>query len=371
MSMENARRILQRDPNPHLFRPLALRSVTVRNRIMMSPMCQYSAADGLADDWHFAHLAARAVGGAGIVCVEATHVEPRGRITKHCLGLWKDEQRDRLARIAAFIAAQGAVPAIQIGHAGRKASVSRPWEGTLPLKADEGGWTVIGPSAEPYAAGFPAPVAMTEETITEVKDAFVAATRRAREAGFQILELHAGHGYLFHQFFAPVSNHRTDRYGGSLDNRVRFLMETIDAVRTEWPHELPLFIRVSLTDWVQDGWDVEEGLALCRMLKARGDVDLIDCTSGGNDARQRIAIHPGYQVPLSERVRREVGIATGAVGLISSPETAEEIVANGRADLVILGRVLLFNPHWPLHAANALKAKNMSWPMQYERSNIF
>jgi 2,4-dienoyl-CoA reductase-like NADH-dependent reductase (Old Yellow Enzyme family) len=371
MSVENARRILQRDPDPYLFRSLALRSVTVRNRIMMSPMCQYSATDGLADDWHFAHLAARAVGGAGIVCVEATHVEPRGRITRHCLGLWNDEQRDRLGRIAAFITSQGAVPAIQIGHAGRKASVSRPWEGTLPLRDGEGGWTVIGPSAEPYAQGFPVPVAMTAEMIAEVKDAFAAATRRAREAGFKILELHAGHGYLFHQFFAPASNRRIDEYGGSLDNRVRFLMETVDVVRAEWPQELPLFVRVSLTDWVSDGWDVGEGLVLCRMLQARGDVDLIDCTSGGNDARQRIAIHPGYQVPLAERVKREVGIATGAVGLISSPEAAEEIVANGRADLVILGRAMLFNPHWPLHAANALKAKNVSWPVQYERSNIF
>ncbi|MGD9920261.1 MAG: NADH:flavin oxidoreductase/NADH oxidase [Pseudorhodoplanes sp.] len=371
MNVENARRILQRDPNPHLFRQLALRSVSARNRIMLSPMCQYSATDGLANDWHYAHLAARAVGGAGIVCVEATHVEPRGRITGHCLGLWNDEQRDALARIAAFVAQQGAVPAIQIGHAGRKASVSRPWEGTLPLKEDAGGWTVIGPSDVPYAQGFPVPLAMDSETIAQVKEAFRMAARRARIAGFKILELHAGHGYLFHQFFAPVSNRRTDEYGGSLDNRARLLLETIDVVRTEWPLELPLFVRISLTDWVPGGWDIGEGLTLCRMLRARGDVDLIDCTSGGNDARQRIEIHPGYQVPLAERVRREVGIATGAVGLIGSPEMAEEVVANGRADLVILGRALLSNPHWPLHAANALKAKNVSWPVQYERSNIF
>jgi 2,4-dienoyl-CoA reductase-like NADH-dependent reductase (Old Yellow Enzyme family) len=371
MGMENARRVLQRDPDPHLFRPLAFRDVTIRNRIMMSPMCQYSAIDGLAGDWHFAHLAARAVGGAGIVCVEATHVEPRGRITKHCLGLWSDAQRDVLARIAVFIAAQGAVPAIQIGHAGRKASVSRPWEGTLPLKDGEGAWTVIAPSAEPFAQGSPVPVAMTEDMIAETKDAFASAARRAREAGFRILELHAGHGYLFHQFFAPVSNRRTDRYGGSFDNRVRLLMETIDVVRAEWPQDLPLFVRISLTDWVPGGWDLDESLELCRLLKARGDVDLIDCSSGGNDSRQRIAIHPGYQVPFAERVRREIGIATGAVGLISSPEAAEEIVANGRADLVILGRAMLFNPHWPLHAANALKARNVSWPVQYERSNIF
>ena len=371
MTTENARRILQRDPNPHLFRPFTIRTVTARNRIMMSPMCQYSATDGLTDDWHFAHLAARAVGGAGIVCVEATHVEARGRITKHCLGIWNDEQRDRLARIANFVGAQGAVPAIQIGHAGRKASMTRPWEGTQPLQAGDGGWQVIGPSAEPYAQGFPRPVEMSEAVIVEVIAAFRKAARRAREAGFRILELHAGHGYLFHQFFAPISNRRTDHYGGSLANRARLLMETIDAVRFEWPEDLPLFIRVSLTDWVPGGWDIEEGIALCGMLKARGDVDLIDCTSGGNDVRQRISIHPGYQIPLAERVRREAGIPTAAVGLISSPEAAEEAIANGRADLVVLGRMLLFDPYWPLHAAKTLKARNMIWPVQYERSNIF
>jgi 2,4-dienoyl-CoA reductase-like NADH-dependent reductase (Old Yellow Enzyme family) len=371
MTMENTRRILQRDAHPHLFRPLALRSVMIRNRVMMSPMCQYSASDGLADDWHFAHLAARAVGGAGIVFVEATHVEPRGRITKHCLGLWNDAQRDRLARIAAFIAAQGAVPAIQIGHAGRKASVSRPWEGTRPLHANDGAWEVIGPSPLPYAEGFPRPRAMDDALIAEVIGAFRTAARRAREAGFRVLELHAGHGYLFHQFFSPLSNQRNDRYGGTFENRVRLLMETIDAVRAEWPSELPLFVRLSMTDWVEGGWDVDEAIDLCRRIKTGGAVDLIDCTSGGNDPRQRIPIHPGYQVPFAERVRREAGIATAAVGLISSPEAAEEIIANGRADIVVLGRMLLYDPYWPLHAANALKAKTVSWPVQYERANIF
>lgn len=371
MTMENARRILQREPHPHLFRPLTLRTIIARNRIMMSPMCQYSAVDGVSDDWHFAHLAARAVGGAGVVCVEATHVEPRGRITKHCLGLWNDEQRDQLARIAAFVETQGAVPAIQIGHAGRKASVSRPWEGTRPLQENEGAWEVIGPSAEAYAEGFPVPRAMDARLIAEVIGAFLQAARRAREAGFKILELHAGHGYLFHQFFSPLSNRRIDHYGGSLENRVRLLVETIAAVRHEWPAEFPLFIRLSLTDCVPGGWDVEEAIELCGLLKARGNVDLIDCTSGGNDPRQRMSIHPGYQVPFAERVRRDVGIPTAAVGLISSPETAEEIIANGRADLVVLGRMLLFDPYWPLHAANTLKAKNVSWPVQYERANIF
>lgn len=371
MSTENARRILQRDPQPHLFRSLTLRSIHVRNRIMMSPMCQYSAHDGLSNDWHFAHLAARGVGGTGIVCVEATHVEPRGRITKYCLGLWSDEQRDRLARIAAFIERQGAVPAIQIGHAGRKASVTRPWEGTLPLTHADRAWEVIGPSAVPYADRSPVPKAMDDASIAEVILAFRHSARRAREAGFKILDLHAGHGYLFHQFLSPLSNERADRYGGSFENRVRLLIEAIDAVRREWPANLPLFVRLSVTDWVPGGWDIEEAIKLCRLLKERGDVDLIDCTSGGNHPAPRIPIHPGYQVPFAEPVRREAGIATAAVGLISAAEAAEEIIANGRADLVVIGRKLLFNPYWPLHAADALKAKTVPWPVQYERGNIF
>ena len=367
MVMENAR--MKRETSPRLFRPLALRSVIMRNRIMMSPMYQYSATDGLTDDWHFAHLAARAVGGVGIVCVEATHVELRGRITKHCLGLWNDAQRDRLTRIAAFVSAQGAVPAIQIGHAGRKASVSRPWEGTQPLRADDGAWEIIGPSPQPFAEGSPAPRVMDEPQISEVTHAVRAAARRAREAGFKILEPHARHGYLFHQFFSPLSNSRTDRYGAPFENRIRLLMETVDAVREEWPPDLPL--RLSMTDWVDGGWDLPESVELCRRLTARGYVDLIDCTSGGNDARQRIPIHPGYQGPFAERVRRETGIATAAVGLISSPEAAEEIIANQRADIVVMGRMLLNDPYWPLHAANALKAKNVCWQVQYERANIF
>jgi 2,4-dienoyl-CoA reductase-like NADH-dependent reductase (Old Yellow Enzyme family) len=371
MSTENARGVLQRDPVPHLFRPLTLRSVEARNRIMMSPMCQYSAQDGLADDWHFAHLAARAVGGAGIVCVEASHVEPRGRITKHCLGLWNDEQRDRLARIAAFIAAQGAVPAIQIAHSGRKGSVSPPWEGTQPLTAADGAWEAIAPSPLSFGNRTTALRAMDNATIAEVIAAFRQATRRAREAGFKIVELHAAHGYLINEFLSPLSNRRTDRYGGSFENRLRFLFETIDAVRQEWPADLPLFVRLSVTDWVPGGWDIKDTIRLSRALKERGDVDLIDCSSGGNDPAQRVPTHPGYQVPYAERVRREAEIATAAVGLISAPEAAEEIIANGRADLVALGRVLLFDPYWPLHAAKTLKAKTVPWPPQYERAGIF
>ncbi len=371
MSTENARRVLQRDSTPELLRALPLRSVATRNRIMMSPMCQYSAQDGLADDWHFAHLAARAVGGAGIVCVEASHVEARGRITKHCLGLWSDEQRDRLARIAAFVAAQGAVPAIQLAHAGRKGSVSRPWEGTQPLTEADGAWEAIAPSAIPFGNRTTALRAMDDAVIAEVIAAFRQAACRAREAGFKIVELHAAHGYLINEFLSPSSNQRTDRYGGSFENRARFLFETLDAIRREWPADLPLFVRLSVTDWAPGGWDIEDTIRLCRMLKARGDVDLIDCSSGGNDPAQRVPSHPGYQVPFAERVRREAGIATAAVGLISAPEAAEEIIANGRADLVALGRILLFDPYWPLHAATKLKAKTVPWPLQYERASIF
>ncbi len=371
MSVENARRILQRERNPHLFRPLKLRSVTVRNRIMMSPMCQYSADDGLPNEWHSHHLATRAVGGAGIVCVEASHVEARGRITKHCLGLWNDAQRDRLAAVAAFVVQQGAVPGIQLAHAGRKGSVSRPWEGTLSLQANDGAWEVLGPSPLPYADGFAVAREMDAHLIDEVIDAFGQAARRACAAGFRFLELHAGHGYLLHQFLSPLSNRRTDRYGGSRENRMRLLLETVDAVREAWPRELPLSVRLSVTDWIEGGWDVDDSVALARVLKETGDVDLIDASSGGLDPRQRIPVHPGYQVPFAERIRREAGIATAAVGLISSPEAAEEIIANGRADLVVLGRMLLNDPYWPLHAAKALRAESVAWPVQYERANIF
>ena len=371
MSRENARRILVRDPTPHLFRPLTLRSVQMPNRIMMSPMCQYSAEDGLAGDWHFVHLAARAVGGAGIVCVEACHVEARGRITKHCLGLWNDEQRDRLARMAAFVSSQGAVPAIQIAHSGRKGSVSRPWEGTQPLSEADGAWETVCPSAVPFGDRKTALREMDEALIAEVIDAFRQSTGRAREAGFKVLELHAAHGYLINEFLSPLSNKRTDRYGGSFENRIRFLLETIDAIRREWPADLPLFVRISATDWIEGGWSIEDSVRLCRALKERGDVDLVDCSSGGNDPAQRVPSYPGYQVPFAERLRREAMIATAAVGLISAPEAAEEIIANERADLVTLGRILLFDPYWPLHATKTLKSKTVSWPLQYERANIF
>lgn len=368
---ENERRIYKPSRQPVLFQPITFRSVTARNRIMLSPMCQYSAEAGMPNDWHVAHLTARAAGGVGILCVEATHVSPEGRITPNCLGLWNDDQRDALARIAAMARSLGAVPAIQIGHAGRKASVSRPWEGTKPIPVGAGGWETIGPSALPQTPDAPAPRAMDAAEIARVTDDFRAGARRAREAGFAVLEVHAAHGYLLHSFLSPLSNTREDAYGGPLENRARFLMEVLDAVRSEWPNDLPLFVRISATDWVEGGLTIADSVALARRLAARGDVDLIDCSSGGVSAAQRIHPYPGYQVPFAERIRREAGIATGAVGLISAPQQAEEIVAGGRADLVILGRVMLFDPNWPLHAANALRAEGVSWPVQYERANIF
>lgn len=368
---ENARRILQRTREPILFTPMTFRSVTARNRIMMSPMCQYSAVDGLPNDWHFGHIAARAAGGCGIVCVEATHVTAQGRITPGCLGLWNDAQRDALARLSAVIAANGAVPAIQLGHAGRKASVSRPWEGTKPLAPAQGGWETIAPSPLPQTPEAPAPREMTSDDIAELLDAFRHATRRAREAGFRILEVHAAHGYLVHSFLSPLSNRRTDRWGGSLENRARLLLELLDVVRAEWPQELPLFVRISAVDWKEGGLELADSIALARMLAARGDVDLVDCSSGGVAHDQVIHPYPGYQVPFAEAIRREAGIATGAVGLISTPAQAEEIVAGGRADLVLLGRILLNDPHWPLRAAKTLRATSLPWPVQYERGDIY
>jgi 2,4-dienoyl-CoA reductase-like NADH-dependent reductase (Old Yellow Enzyme family) len=371
-SGENERRILRRDPNPHLFRPISFRSVTARNRIMLSPMCQYSAGpEGLANSWHATHLGARAAGGAGIVCTEAVHVEPRGRITPHDLGIWNDEQAERLAPIAEFIVGQGAVPAIQIGHAGRKASVARPWEGAKPLSTRAGGWEVVAPSALAYADDWGVPHALDIGEVCRQIELMALAARRARAAGFQVLEIHAAHGYLIHQFYSPLSNVRDDMYGGDFDGRIRFLLHCVEAVRAEWPAELPLFVRLSATDWVEGGWTLDDTIRLAIRLRELGTVDLIDCSSGGADPRQQIPIHPGYQIPLARAVRQQAGIATGAVGLINAPDLAESVVANGDADLVLLGRGLLADPVWPLRAAASLKAHGVAWPVQYERSNIF
>lgn len=372
MAVENARRILRPARDPHLFRPMALRSVTARNRIMVAPMCQYSATDGVPNDWHMQHLGSRAVGGAGIVFTEATHVEAIGRITPRCLGLWNDDQRDAFVPIVALIARQGAVPAIQLAHAGRKASTSPPWEGTRPLPPGKGGgWQPIGPSPLPFAEGYTTPTEMSTADIAALAEAFAASTARAREAGFELVEIHGAHGYLIHSFLSPLSNRRADAYGGSVSNRARLLLEVVDAVRGEWPDDLPLFVRLSCSDWVDGGVTVEDTIEVARLLRETGKVDLIDCSSGGGDPRQQVPFHPGYQVPFAEAVRREADIPTAAVGLISRPEHAEEILANGRADLIALARAVLADPYWPLHAAKILGAENPPWPRQYERGNIY
>lgn len=353
---------------PLLFQPISFRSVTARNRIAVSPMCQYCAEDGLGDDWHVQHLGARAAGGPGIVFSEATHVSAPGRITHHCLGLWTPEHQAFLTRLAAVITLCGAVPGIQLAHAGRKASCRRPWEGGAPIPPDQGGWVPLAPSPIPMTAGGPDPHMLSAQEIAGVIGEFVATTRMAREAGFRVLELHAAHGYLLHSFLSPVSNHRNDAYGGDLAGRARLLMETLDAIRTEWPDDLPLFVRLSCSDWTPGGLTIDHIVQVCRWLAERGDVDLIDCSSGGVARDQKIpSLHPGYQVPFADAVRRGAGIATGAVGLITEPTHAAEIVANERADIVLLARTVLADPGWPIRAAKALGVKP-DLPPQYQRA---
>ncbi|MCE9641730.1 MAG: NADH:flavin oxidoreductase/NADH oxidase [Betaproteobacteria bacterium] len=367
---ENERKVFQRDRTPHIFRPIEFRSVRVRNRITMSPMCQYSAENGVAGDWHFQHLCSRAVGGAGIVFTESVAIEPRGLITSHCLGLWNDEQRDAYARITKFVKEAGAVPAIQLSHSGRKGAVGRPWEGGKPLTKEQGAWPLIAPSALAFGDGYQVPTAMDADTIAKTIELYAIAARRAREAGFQLIEVHAAHGYIAHEFLSPLANQRTDRYGGSFENRTRFLLEAIAAVRSEWPDDMPLFVRISATDWVEGGWDLESSVQLAQALKATGKVDLIDCSSGGLVQKQKPVIHPGYQVPFAAAVRSRAGIATSAVGMIYSPDMAEQIVANGQADMVSLGRAMLIDPYWPQRAAKVLRAE-VNWPAQYERGDIY
>ena len=354
---------------PHLFDPLTVRSITLRNRIGVSPMCQYSAADGVANDWHLVHLGARAVGGAGLVIAEATAVSPEGRISPGCLGLWEEKHIAPLARITTFLKEHGAVPGIQIAHAGRKASTTRPWEGDGRLPEEQGGWPTIAPSAIAFGARLTqVPQEMTIADIIRLREKFTAAARRALAAGFEWLELHAAHGYLFHEFLSPLANHRTDEYGGSFENRVRLLVETARAVRAVWPDHLPLAVRISATDWVPGGWDIEQSVALARRLKAAG-VDLVDCSSGGMVPDAVIPVAPGFQVPFAERIRVEAGIPTAAVGFISEPQQAEDIIAQGQADLVLLGRQFLRDPYWPAQAAKALGQKErVTPPVQYTRA---
>jgi len=350
-----------------LFSPLTLRGITLANRITVSPMCEYSSVDGFANDWHLVHLGSRAVGGAGLVFTEATAVVPEGRISPEDLGIWKDEHIPMLARITSFIREHGSVAGIQLAHAGRKASTAAPWNGGKPVGIDEGGWSpIFAPSAIPFDAGYQTPAALDKPGIRNLVSAFAAASRRALDAGFQVIELHAAHGYLINEFLSPLSNTRTDEYGGSFENRTRFLREIIESVRETWPESLPLFVRISATDWIDGGWDVEQSVELARMIAPLG-IDLIDCSSGGNVPKVRIPVGPGYQVPLADRVRNESGVPTGAVGLITSARQADGIVCSGNADLVFLAREELRDPYFPLHAARELGAQ-IAWPKQYLRA---
>ena len=351
-----------------LFSGLKLRGVEFRNRVFVSPMCQYCSKDSMPTEWHFVHLGSRAVGGAGLVMTEAAAVSPEGRITPWDNGMWSDTQAEAFKPIAAFIKAQGAIPGIQLCHTGGKASTDAPWRDRKPLGEGEGGWKPVAPSPVRFDSACPVPRELTGSEIKEIVSQFAAAASRCRQAGFEVLELHMAHGYLCHQFLSPLANRRRDEYGGSLENRTRFPLEVARAVRETWPDPLPLFVRISCNDWVPGGWDLAQSVELCRGFKKMG-VDLIDCSSGGMVPDATIPVGPGYQIPFAAAIRREVGIATGAVGLITQPTQAEQIVATGQADAVLLGREFLRNPYWPLYAAKALGGE-ISWPVQYERAKI-
>ncbi len=352
---------------PHLFDPLKIRDLTFPNRVFVSPMCEYSSSDGFANDWHLVHLGSRAVGGAGLVLTEATAVLPEARISPQDLGIWKDDHIEFLSRITRFIHEQGSIPGMQLAHAGRKASTWRPWDGNGALPESAGGWKkVVAPSAVPFADNYPMPHALTIDGIQEVVNAFAAAAQRAWQAGFRVIEIHAAHGYLLHEFLSPLSNQRTDSYGGSFDNRIRIVCETVAAVRKVWPERAPLFVRISSTDWIDGGWNIQQSVELARKLKPLG-VDLIDCSSGGNAAQAKIPVGPAYQTPFAEQIRREANILTGAVGMITTPTQAEGIISDGKADAVIMAREFLRDPYWPLRAAREL-GQPISWPVQYLRA---
>jgi 2,4-dienoyl-CoA reductase-like NADH-dependent reductase (Old Yellow Enzyme family) len=349
-----------------LLTPLTIRAVTFRNRIFVSPMCQYSSEHGLPTEWHLVHLGSRAVGGAALVMQEATAVSAEGRISPADMGIWSDEQAQRLSRITRFVTAEGAVAGIQLAHAGRKASTAPPWEGGAPVDPGAGGWQPIAPSAVAFAPGHPVPREMSVDDMDEVCDQFIAAARRAGRAGYQVLEIHAAHGYLLHQFLSPLSNRRHDEYGGSLENRMRFPLRVAEAVREVWPSERPVFVRISASDYVDGGWDLEQSVEFARQLKQAG-VDLVDCSSGGAVPESKPPAGPGYQTPFSAAIRQRTGILTAAVGLITEPYQAETILVTGQADAVVLGREFLRDPYWPLHAAQRLHA-DITWPKQYERA---
>jgi 2,4-dienoyl-CoA reductase-like NADH-dependent reductase (Old Yellow Enzyme family) len=351
---------------PHLFDPLPIRSLTLANRIVVSPMCQYSSADGFSNDWHLVHVGSRAVGGAALVMTEATAVTPDGRISPQDLGIYDDGHAPGLARIVRFVHSQTALAGIQLAHAGRKGSTRRPWEPPGTVTPANGGWQPIGPTGEPFTDNYPVPRPLRVDEIPGVVDAFRTAARRALGAGFDVAEIHAAHGYLIHEFYSPLVNTRTDAYGGSYDNRVRLCLEVVDAVRSVWPERLPVFVRISATDWKEPGWDVEQSVELARRLRDRG-VDLVDCSSGGAVHDQQFAVGPGYQVPFAERIRRDAGVATAAVGMITEAAQADAIIRGGQADVVLLARELLRDPYWPLHAADKL-GHVVPWPPQYLRA---
>ena len=351
----------------HLLEPFCLRSVKVRNRIVVSPMCQYSAHNGAPNDWHLVHLGSRAVGGAGLVIAEASAITPVGRISPEDAGIYLDSHIEAWHRITRFIREQGAATCMQLAHAGRKASTAAPWRGGRPLTPKEGGWLpVSAPSAIPFGDEYAKPDALDLNGIHAVPEAFRKAASRSLEAGFDIIEVHAAHGYLLHQFLSPLSNQRMDRYGGSFENRIRLCLEVIESVRSVWPDRLPLFVRISATDWIEGGWDINQSIELARRIRPLG-VDLVDCSSGGLLPNTQIPVEPGYQVQFSERIRAEAQIATGAVGLISEPQHAQQILGEGKADMVLLGREFLRDPYWPLRAQQAL-CKPVTPPPQYQRA---
>jgi 2,4-dienoyl-CoA reductase-like NADH-dependent reductase (Old Yellow Enzyme family) len=350
----------------HLFSQLRLRELTISNRVFVSPMCQYSSDNGLPTDWHMVHLGSRAVGGAGLVMVEATAVSPEARISPGDSGIWSDAHANAFAPIVRFIESQGTVPAIQLAHAGRKASTMLPWKGRSEVPVSAGGWQTIAPSAIPFNDAYPKPRAMNNDDIEAVVAQFVAAAERSLQAGFRVIELHMAHGYLLHQFLSPLSNHRTDEFGGSWENRVRLPLRIAKAVRETWPLDRPMFVRISASDWAEGGWDLPQSIRFCCELRDVG-VDLIDCSSGGLVSYAKIPLSPGYQVPFADAIRRKAHLPTGAVGLITEPKQADEIIFSGKADAVLLARAMLRDPYWPLHAAKELGA-DIHWPVQYERA---
>ena len=351
-----------------LFQPLRIRNITLKNRIACSPMCQYSSEDGFANDWHLVHLGSRAIGGAGLIIVEATAVSPEGRITPSDLGIWKDEHIPFLKRIGSFIKSAGTVAGIQLAHAGRKASHHVPWKGGKTLGREEAAWETLAPSPLAFKEGEPAPLEMTEGDIQKVIRDFEKAASRAVHAGFQLIEIHSAHGYLLNEFLSPLSNHRNDKWGGSFENRCRLLLEVVGAIRKVWSEQHPLFVRISATDWADSGWTDDDSVRLAKLLKQNG-VDLVDCSSGGNWAPARIPVGPLYQVRFAEKIKREAQILTGAVGMITTADEAEQIISEDKADLVIIARELLRDPYFPLHAAKIL-GDDVPWPVQYERARI-